>query len=324
MSYTSSPSHGRRLTRRGARGLPRKTSEQRREFIEKPDCAFFIGKLDKTQDRDAIYTGVRRLGKKYNFYVNKLDMPYGNSESKKGNRGYCFVHCNSKEEAQRVVCMKEVYIGRQLCEVKEYGGRGMATGADSGRASGRTTPSVFGESRRTSGVNTPRVPAPHLESAQLGGDNDNESINLPQQVINILRQEQAVEEHSTTRSHEEEQAQHRLSPVDRNQSDHLHWACERSDDSSSTAAAPMPDERIRVVHPQESAINTEYIRLYTPERVNTYVNSQLMGAASRGDASGFLKNFFTELDGYEKALVSLDANALNLVAQIFAPVLINL
>jgi hypothetical protein len=110
-------------------------------FEEIQGAAFFLGKLNKNHNREQIYTALRSLAKCCNFYIRKLDMPYGNKYTKKGNLGYCFVHCKSKEEADRIVDMHYVKLGSQKCEVKAYGGRDIGSSAPSQTSSGYATPS---------------------------------------------------------------------------------------------------------------------------------------------------------------------------------------
>merc|ERR1712168_104442 len=96
------------------------------------EAAFFLGKLNKKHDREQIYNALRALGKRHRFYITKLDMPYGDNRTKRGNKGYCFVHCKSQEQVDRVVALKFVQLGSQKCEVKPYGGRGTASNVTSG------------------------------------------------------------------------------------------------------------------------------------------------------------------------------------------------
>merc|ERR1711936_754448 len=72
-------------------------------FEESSDSAFFLGKLNKHLDRETIYRALTAEARRLNFYVRKLDMPYGDSRYKTGNKGYAFVHCRTKEEIERKV-----------------------------------------------------------------------------------------------------------------------------------------------------------------------------------------------------------------------------
>merc|ERR1711953_405851 len=121
-------------------------SARRAPFSEIAGAAFFLGKLNKTNNRDEIYSALMRLSKEHGFYVRKLDMPYGNKHNRTGNMGYCFVHCRSKAEADGVVAQNPVNLGAQRCEVKAYGGRDSTLTA-SPQSSGYSTP-VDGGYRR--------------------------------------------------------------------------------------------------------------------------------------------------------------------------------
>lgn len=102
--------------------------------------AFFVGKLNKTHDREQLYSALRRLGAQYNFYINKLDMPYGKA-GKRGNKGYAFVHVQTQEEADRIIALRYIQLCGQKCEVKAYGGRDFdSSPTTSNTSSGYTTP----------------------------------------------------------------------------------------------------------------------------------------------------------------------------------------
>jgi hypothetical protein len=116
------------------------TRKNQPTFQEIPGGAFFLGKLNKNHNREQIYTALRSLASRCNFYIRKLDMPYGNKYTKEGNLGYCFVHCKSKEEADRIVAMHYVKLGTQRCEVKAYGGRDIGSTPSSQATSGYVTP----------------------------------------------------------------------------------------------------------------------------------------------------------------------------------------
>merc|ERR1711970_1139359 len=110
------------------------------QFTEIEVAAFFLGKLNKHHDRDQIYNALRALTKQHNFYIRKLDMPYGNRQTKRGNLGYCFVHCRSKAEADRIVALHYIKLGTQQCEVKAYGGKTATSVISSTASSGYCTP----------------------------------------------------------------------------------------------------------------------------------------------------------------------------------------
>jgi len=119
-------------------------------FEESSDAAFFLGKLNKHLDRETIYRALTAEARRMNFYVRKLDMPYGDSRYKTGNKGYAFVHCRNKEEATRMINKGQIKLNNQYCEIKPYGGR-MDT--DSGSNIGGLDSGV------NTGFNTPRHPS---------------------------------------------------------------------------------------------------------------------------------------------------------------------
>jgi hypothetical protein len=99
------------------------SSSKRAPFQEIEGAAFFLGKLNKNHDREVVYNALRKLTHELDFYIRKLDMPYACNHTKRGNQGYAFVHTNSKEQADRIVAMKAIHLGKQVCEVKAYAGR---------------------------------------------------------------------------------------------------------------------------------------------------------------------------------------------------------
>lgn len=102
-------------------------NSQKSNFVEDLEAAFFLGKLNKHHDREQVYNQLKRLTKPLNFYIRKFDMPNG-TKDKRGNKGFAFVHCNTKEQAQRIISMKYIRLGNQECEVKPYGGRTLESG----------------------------------------------------------------------------------------------------------------------------------------------------------------------------------------------------
>jgi len=312
-------------------------SGRRDDFQEKPGAAFFLGKLDKTQNRDEVYTGVRRLGKKYGFYVRKLDMPYGDSKNRQGNRGYCFVHCNSKEEADKIVELKEVHIGRQLCEVKAYGGRDIPSGTVSDATSGYNTPimqtSVYNISRAT----TPSVFGDDPSEQQITRQQYSELPKTPER-INVIS-EPAVQSSRGSTGHVDQpiSSSERILSTGQSillQNPSLPASVTTQPYIEPVAAIPPPLE-IPVIMPQtiNVASNTGVMdaygqelnlgELYNPELVNRFVISQLLKASSSGDAMTFLSTYFNELDRFEKGLASMDTTSVQLVAKMFAPLLVN-
>merc|ERR1711941_85279 len=115
-------------------------------FQEIAGAAFFLGKLNKNHNREHIYNELKKLTRVHNFYIRKLDMPYADKARRAGNLGYAFVHTKSAEQAKRIVAMRTLKLGHQVCEVKVYGGRGESnleqSSSTSEAFSGRTTPEM--------------------------------------------------------------------------------------------------------------------------------------------------------------------------------------
>jgi len=115
--YPSRHRGGRRFS-----GAP-KPRAPRSDFQEVPEAAFFVGRLNKNKNREEVYSALRRLATKHDFYIKRLDMPYRDKLNKIGNHGYCFVHCRSKTEADRMIRQEHVQLMGQRCEIKPYGSR---------------------------------------------------------------------------------------------------------------------------------------------------------------------------------------------------------
>merc|ERR1711981_257795 len=129
----------------------RRNNQRNSDFQEDQQCAFFLGKLNKHLDRDTIYNQLIKLAKQYDFYVKKLGMPYGDSLTQRGNKGYAFVHTRTSAEARKMIDMGSIRINNQWCEIKAYGGRG----------DGATSPcraTHYDDSGTESGITTPRKP----------------------------------------------------------------------------------------------------------------------------------------------------------------------
>merc|ERR1712168_1137768 len=130
--------------RSAASPTPREPPIPRSQFSEIEGGAFFVGKLNKYKDRDEIYSGLRNLADRYGFYIRKLDMPFADPIAKRGNKGFCFVHCRSRQEAQRMIALRDVTLGDQTVEIKPYSARPEASGLMSGHSSGYETPLQMG------------------------------------------------------------------------------------------------------------------------------------------------------------------------------------
>jgi len=108
------------------------------EFVEDLEAAFFLGKLNKHHDREQVYNQLKRLTKELDFYIKRFDMP--NGPNGRGNKGFAFVHCKTRQQARQIISMKFLRLGNQDCEVKPYGGRTAAAGSESICSEGRGTP----------------------------------------------------------------------------------------------------------------------------------------------------------------------------------------
>jgi hypothetical protein len=136
-SYTNrrAPAHRRNTAPR--------YSEHKTEFHEIPGAAFFIGKLNKNLCRDTVYSALRKAANAHDFYIKKLDMPYG--MNREGNKGFAFVHTETVEQADKIIRMGKMTLNGQQCEIRPYGGRksndaNARSGFDSGCTTGVTTP----------------------------------------------------------------------------------------------------------------------------------------------------------------------------------------
>jgi hypothetical protein len=115
----------------------RTTARYSEQFQEIPGAAFFIGKLNKNLSRDSIYSALRKAANAHDFYIKKLDMPYG--LNREGNKGFAFVHTETVEQANKIIRMGKISLNGQQCEIRPYGGRKSCNDARSGFDSGCTT-----------------------------------------------------------------------------------------------------------------------------------------------------------------------------------------
>jgi len=107
-------------------------TQRKSEFVEDLEAAFFLGKLNKHHDREQVYNQLKKLTKPLNFYIKRFDMP--NGPNGRGNKGFAFVHCRTREQARQIIAMKFLRLGNQDCEVKPYGGRTSESNDSEGRA----------------------------------------------------------------------------------------------------------------------------------------------------------------------------------------------
>jgi len=105
--------------------------QRKTNFDEDLQSAFFLGKLNKHHNREQVYNQLRRLTEQLDFYIKRFDMP--NGANGRGNKGFAFVHCENRVQAQRIISMKFIRLGNQDCEVKPYGGRIPESNCSEGR-----------------------------------------------------------------------------------------------------------------------------------------------------------------------------------------------
>jgi hypothetical protein len=201
-------------------------SKPDRSFEESSDSAFFLGKLNKHLDRETIYRALTAEARRMNFYVRKLDMPYGDSRYKTGNKGYAFVHTRTREEATRMIKKGQIRLNNQFCEIKAYGGRmdtdsGTSTnlggGLDSGVNTGWNTPrnsswskqvsqeeierkvEAIGKSyrQRTSTMSSNSI-SENDDPYSYSNDNNNTSQSIDELHLEVQHQPDIPEEMETT------------------------------------------------------------------------------------------------------------------------------
>jgi len=105
--------------------------QRKTNFDEDLQSAFFLGKLNKHHNREQVYNQLRRLTESLDFYIKRFDMP--NGANGRGNKGFAFVHCEDRVQAQRIISRKFIRLGNQDCEVKPYGGRIPESNCSEGR-----------------------------------------------------------------------------------------------------------------------------------------------------------------------------------------------
>jgi len=98
-----------------------RSNNRKSNFVEDKEAAFFLGKLNKHHDREQVYNQLKKLTREFDFYIAKFDMP--NGPNGRGNNGFAFIHCKTREQAQRIIAKGWLKVGNQECEVKPYGGR---------------------------------------------------------------------------------------------------------------------------------------------------------------------------------------------------------
>lgn len=246
-------------------------------------AAFFVGKLNKTHNREQIYSALRSLGKRYNFYINKLDMPYGDKVTKRGNKGYCFVHCRSQKEVDRIVALHYIQLGSQKCEVKAYGGRNMDT-----------------SSQATSGFATP--------SRQQNRETDiKDDLQAALQRKNFSEAPK-VEKIATSWAEESENPESYYSESGDEEYD---------EPKTVREASPLSMESVQV--PVDTSSEIE--KLFAADNVSSFVQHHLVEASGNGKALEFLRSYFQVYDLMEQTMKSMSQQELHEFAKQYVPAL---
>jgi len=246
-------------------------------FREIQGGAFFLGKLNKTHNREQIYSALRNLANRYNFYIRKLDMPYGNKYTKEGNQGYCFVHCRSAEEAARIVALKFVNLGPQRCEVKAYGGR------DSPVSSGYSTPvEPRMEPRKERALRSDLTNMLQTKYDVHARRARTPEVQEPMDTLDVEMNEKTAESTDEAIDIRDSEAS---SEEAIKESQPVH------DDTNVTATAPVEFQQTPVPD-----------HVYDCEAVNAYIFRELTGAIVQGHGEQFLREYF---NAYERVLTEM-------------------
>ena len=84
---------------------------------QKNPYAFFLGRLDKSLERNQLFNFLTQ-----HVYVTKLDMPRSRNRDLQ-NRGFCYVHCKTIEQAQKMLSMPTIEIYGRTCYIHKYDDR---------------------------------------------------------------------------------------------------------------------------------------------------------------------------------------------------------
>jgi len=84
---------------------------------QKNPYAFFLGRLDKSLERNQLFNFLTQ-----HVYVTKLDMPRSRNRDLQ-NRGFCYVHCKTIEQAQKMLSMPTIEIFGRTCYIHKYDDR---------------------------------------------------------------------------------------------------------------------------------------------------------------------------------------------------------
>merc|ERR1719219_334866 len=238
-------------------------SKPDRSFEESSDSAFFLGKLNKHLDRETIYRALTAEARRMNFYVRKLDMPYGDSRYKTGNKGYAFVHCRTREEATRMISKGQIKLNNQFCEIKPYGGRmDTDSGSSSQNQLGGGGSGGGHDSGVTTGWNTPRNPSWTKQVSQEDFERKFEEIKKFRQRTSTMSSNSISEndDFSTNDNNNTSQSIGELHSVEVQHTSHHHQA----DIPEEIESPPQPSEYVV----QDS---TNYSSVFTHENVTPFI-----------------------------------------------------
>lgn len=294
--------------RSAASSTPREPPIPRSQFSEIEGGAFFVGKLNKYKDRDEIYSGLRNLADRYGFYIRKLDMPFADTISKRGNKGFCFVHCRSRQEAQRMIALRDVILGDQAVEIRPYSARPEASGLMSGHSSGYDTPLQSGSHYPAAYTHNPLAIKEPINIMPDGATSD-----FPQSDGSFgpksVRSSEFSDECESVRGGEFAPAS--LQPVQQTVSRDSVYSCQPPMDFQTV---PMPTVEI-------------WDQIYSQANVDKFVASQLYAAQSRGvNPEEFYQRYVQSYNEYLNALntqYSTNADGVADIALTYAPLLLS-
>jgi len=147
---------------------------------QKNPYAFFLGRLDKSLERNQLFNFLTQ-----HVYVTKLDMPRSRNRDLQ-NRGFCYVHCKTIEQAQKMLSMPTIEIYGRTCYIHKYDDRRSynpdASQAGSYYSSYSSYQSSLVGSNRSSRAQSPARAADNAEEAyarQQAAANNLQSDGLP-------------------------------------------------------------------------------------------------------------------------------------------------
>jgi hypothetical protein len=276
---------------------PRNPRKRPTEFEEIPGAAFFIGKLNKNHNRDQIYNALRILATKYRFYIRRLDMPYGNKQTKYGNPGYCFVHCKSKQEADRVVALKYIHLLNQRCEVKAYGGRDFVNETEESLSAGADFVNQYGGGKLASVSECSQISS-QMESGYATPIAQPEQKSVEEDLMKVLRQKYTDD--TRVPAWEQQNQSFEKEPLDGEISD-VESGIQEKMVGVAKLECHKPDVKVTVQSKLE--VNTEegqssiendvaeILGAFDPLILNRYLRQCLIEAQSQGTTQEFLQMY---------------------------------